>query len=151
MALRDGILLKDIPQKGLANDTTGLLGNDPIRGSGLFDVSGVDGPVFFAGEPLFTGQALYLNTDGKIYPALATSAPESLVYGFALSDADEDAEAVITTTFATISAPLIVSQLYYLSDTTPGAITNVAPSVAIPVGIATSTTLLRILPTYIGT
>ena len=103
-----------------------------------------------AGTTINQGQAVYLDqTTGAAYPAVASGTEnESHVIGFANETQTVGNQIQILVAGVFGLTGLDVGDYYYLSATTPGAITNVAPSGAgkyvVSVGQAVSSTRFSI-------
>jgi hypothetical protein len=95
-----------------------------------------------AGESISQGQAVYINhTNGFVYRAFANGTEDQAhVAGFANQTKAAGQTVAILAAGILATSGLDVGDYYYLSDTSPGTITNVAPSGAgkyvVPVGQA---------------
>lgn len=87
--------------------------------------------ILFAGENLNLGDAVYLNSDGFIYKAIATSAQSANVLGLVDQFVFAGNEVPYSRTGAhTVLQTLITSQSYWLSAVIPGALVASPPSVS---------------------
>lgn len=106
------------------------------------------GPVLFAKVPLTTGQAVTMDSSGKILAAIATSLANSNVLGFVNGAVAALAEVPFFLELAVVPQTLIVGEVYYLSDSVAGQVINVPPSTPghyiVQVGTAISTNIIWI-------
>lgn len=112
--------------------------------------------VLFPGEwttdsNLAVGEVVYASGDGTLDLAIATGLATSRVVGIAIEAASAGATVIIQTT-GVVENPgwsLTPNTVYYLDESTPGALTATAPTsvgeTVVPVGIAVSATELRLL------
>lgn len=103
-----------------------------------------------AGENLSAGDAVYLaSTSGQAFKATASGTLEqAVVVGFAQANATTSGTVSLVVAGNLTTAGLTPGEIYYLSPTTPGAITTTAPSTAtqflVRVGEAVTATSLAI-------
>ena len=103
-----------------------------------------------AGEALSLGDILYLGVDGKSYKAQADADATSEAVGVCDRNAVLD-ESILILPIGDVTNggwSLTTGDLYYLSPTIAGGITNTAPTTTgqliVPCGVATSTTSLAV-------
>lgn len=122
-----------------------------VKGSNAVTESG------HAGETITAGQPVYLDTTTNLYmkaDANAATAAARTARGIALNGASLNQPLMIQKSGdLTLGATMTAGIQYYLSDT-PGGICPVADIGAgeyvVPIGVATSTTVMRLNITYSG-
>ena len=83
------------------------------------------------GEDVSTGDALYIQSDGKVYKAENDDTREkATVLGFAKADAVQDSEVAVVTRGALENTGSYASTTQYFLSDAAGAITTTAPSAA---------------------
>lgn len=103
-----------------------------------------------SGADLLLGDAVYVSSDSKAYPAKADTPSTSVVIGFCDREAAVD-EPVVILPLGNLTNPawsLTVGDKYYLSPSVSGEITNSPPATVgfnvVPIGVAHSSTQLAI-------
>ena len=101
-----------------------------------------------ASEILQAGQAVCIKSDGTYGLAQANSSTRYKVVGFALANYSVSNVVYFAQFNVQLSGPLTPGAIYYLSDSSAGAITATKPtasgSYVVQVGIAVSSTVLNI-------
>ena len=103
-----------------------------------------------ASAAVSTGDVLYASAAGQVARAQANSATTYKAVGVALNSAALGETVIYITIGVVVLSGLTFNTVYYLSATTPGAITATAPSTAgqyvVPIGKALSATDLMFMP-----
>lgn len=148
---------------GVKSNQSGLEYKTLVQGDGILISSasdsitftatgeGVNGVAGVAGEPINTGDVLYISlTDGKVYKAQANTEATSKVIGCSGEIANPDdtitifPNGIVTNT----NWSLIIGKTYYLSPYIAGSYIATAPQITgqylVPIGVATGTTQLAV-------
>jgi hypothetical protein len=143
---------------GVTNDQSNLEYKTLTQGTGIVITHAVGSVTIsstgggfdsVAGESVSVGDAVYIASTGKAMKALANAENTSRVIGFSDRNAIIDEAIVVITGIMNNSGwSLTIGNLYYLSPTVAGAITNTAPTttgqLVIPVGVANASDVLVI-------
>jgi hypothetical protein len=103
-----------------------------------------------AGETLSLGDIVYIGIDGKAYKAQANAPATSAAVGLSDRNASIDDNILIQPIgdFVNNGWSLVVGDIYYLSPSVVGGVTNIPPTTAgqhvVPIGTAISSTRLAI-------